>query len=125
MKRILYQSAVLCLCLVLILPFLFSCTRADSDLIGRWETEIVDEELGKFSMVYHFTEEGEIFLEQKKGAEIPFSIPFGTFSVNQNKLVVQSDGKETSFTFSVSENELILSDEKKNEIVFHRADPKE
>ena len=77
MKRILYQSAVLCLCLVLILPFLFSCTRADSDLIGRWETEIVDEELGKFSMVYHFTEEGEIFLEQKKGAEIPFSIPFG------------------------------------------------
>ena len=120
MKRILFRSGVLLLCLFVFCAVLFSCEKKDPELVGRWETQIEDEDLGRFSMVYHFTEEGKIFLEQKKGAEIPFSIPFGNYQVQGNKVLIESDGEETSFTFSVSENELKLVDPEKNEVVFLR-----
>jgi uncharacterized protein (TIGR03066 family) len=119
------RCIALLLCAVCALPFFFSCSDEKAVLVGRWETQIEDEEIGKFSMVYHFTEEGKIFLEQKKGAEIPFSIPFGTYQVEGDRVVVQSDGKEISFTFSVSENQMTFLDSSKNEVVFKRIDAEE
>ena len=125
MKHCLLRSIALILCAIVFLSFLSACSREQQDLVGRWETQIEDEEIGKFSMVYHFTENGEIFLEQKKGAEIPFSIPFGTYQAEGTRLTVQSDGKETFFTFTVSEGRLVLADSEKNEVVFERIEAEE
>ena len=71
-------------------------------------------------MVYHFTEEGEIYLEQKKGDVIPFSIPFGTFRVKGEKLLMESDGVESEYTFSVSDATLTLSQEGEEDVVFRK-----
>lgn len=120
MKHSLHRAVALFFCALSFSLLLLSCSGKQPALVGRWETQIEDEEIGKLSMVYHFTEEGEIFLEQKKGAEIPFSIPFGTYQIDGKRVTVQSDGKEISFTFSVSENRLTLSDEDQNKVVFQR-----
>ena len=119
------QRSVRLAALILLVSFLFlsllSCsTRGSKALCARWETEISDPDLGKFSMVYHFTEEGEIYLEQKKGDVIPFSIPFGTFRVEGEKLVMESDGAENVYTFSVSDTTLTLSQEGKEDLVFRK-----
>lgn len=119
MKRV--SVSVLILVFLLTVPFmLFSCSEDGDDLIGRWETEMADEELGSFAMVYHFTEEGEIFIEQKQGDTIPFSIPFGTWKAKGDRLTIKSDGEEQTFTFSVSETELTLSQKGEETLVFHR-----
>ena len=118
------QSTVrsLVLCLLLLLPFaFFSCENSEEKkLLGRWETQGKDEELGTFSMVYHFAEDGEIFIEQKQGDAIPFSIPFGTWTATKNRVTIESDGEKNDFTFSVKENELILSREGEENLIFHR-----
>ncbi|MBE6712075.1 MAG: hypothetical protein E7580_01000 [Ruminococcaceae bacterium] len=118
MKRV----SCLVLALVLLLPFAFlSCSNADHKaLVGRWETEGSDEELGTYSMVYHFTEEGEIFVEQKQGDDIPFSIPFGSWYAEGNRLTIKSDGTEKTFTFSVSDSKLTLSKKGEESLIFHR-----
>jgi len=121
MKRVCLQA--LALCFLLLLPFvILSCDRetGKTELLGRWETEMVDEELGNFSMVYHFTENGEIFIEQKQGDTIPFSIPFGTYRVEGNRVTIESDGTEDTFTFSVKEDELTLIREGEESLVFYR-----
>ncbi len=120
MKRILL--CVITLCILLSLPFVFlACGKADgTELFGRWETEMVDEELGRFSIVYHFTEQGEIFIEQKQGDAIPFSIPFGTWTAKGNTVTIESDGTEETFTFSVQGTELLLSQGEKANLVFRR-----
>lgn len=125
MKRFLLRSVALFLCAVCFIFLLPSCAKQEKALVGRWETQIEDEEIGKLSMVYHFTEEGEIFLEQKKGAKIPFSIPFGTYRIDGDRVTVQSDGEETSFTFSVSDRTLTLIDSDQNEVVFQRIEVEE
>ncbi len=113
-----YAFALICL---LLLPLVFlSCATPATELFGRWETEVVDEELGSLSMVYHFTEEGEIFIEQKQGDTIPFSIPFGTWVVRGNRVTICSDGEEKTFTFSVNGQQMILTGEDEKELVFHR-----
>ena len=107
----------LCLCIVLLALFV-SCASHRSAVAGRWETRIEDEELGTISMVYHFTEDGEIFLEQKKDDTIPFSIPFGTFFVKGEQLTIESDGVQKVYTFSVKEGTLTLSEEGQPDLVF-------
>jgi hypothetical protein len=89
-------------------------------LVGRWETKIQDEKLGSVPLVYHFTENGEIKLEQKKGDTVPFSIPFGTYSVEGGTLTVSSDGESSVFTFSVSEEKLTLYREGQEPLEFSR-----
>lgn len=120
MKRILLRA--LALCLLLALPFaLLSCSRNEGkELYGRWETEMTDEELGTFSIVYHFTEDGEILVEQKQGDAIPFSIPFGTWVAKGNEVTIKSDGTEKTFAFSVRGSELTLSAEGEDSAVFRR-----
>lgn len=120
MKRIFLQATVICLLLSLPLVLL-SCNQTEGkELLGRWETEMEDEELGKFSIVYHFTEDGEIFVEQKQGDAIPFSIPFGTWFVKGNEVTIESDGTEKTFTFSVQGSELVLNGEDEESTVFQR-----
>ena len=99
---------------------LVSCAGETQEIVGRWETAIEDEDLGTVEMVYHFTEEGEIFLEQKAGDEIPFSIPFGSYEIRDGKLTVSSDGSASVYTFSVTENTLTLSAEGAEDVVFRR-----
>ena len=114
--------ALLCLLLALtmILP-LASCGRDEGKaLLGRWETELSDEELGTFSMVYRFTEKGEIFVEQKQGDTIPFSIPFGTWSVKGDRVTIESEGSSKTFSFSLHGSELTLLGEGEERTVFHR-----
>lgn len=110
--------------MLLVLVFVFSvvsCGVRAEKPVGRWQTEIRDEELGSVSLVYRFTEEGEIFLEQGGADEVPFSIPFGTYSVSGEKLTIVSDGVAKEYTFSVEEDVLVLSDEDAEETVFTRA----
>ncbi len=106
--------------LALLFPFLFSCTSSGAPLVGRWEIEIRDEELGNFSMVYHFSEDGEIYLEQKTGDAVPFSIFFGTWSVKKDQVTIQGDGKKDVFYFSVSENTLTLSRKGEEDLIFRK-----
>ncbi len=110
------------LCFLLILPLmLLSCGQNEGkELLGRWETRIEDQELGTLSMVYHFTEDGEIFIEQKQGDAIPFSIPFGSFQVSGDTVTIESDGKAETYTFSVEGSELTLSAKGQEGMVFHR-----
>ncbi|MBR5295356.1 MAG: hypothetical protein IKU24_02060 [Clostridia bacterium] len=105
----------------ILLAFLLSaCSSVEKDLVGRWEIQIQDEELGEFSMVYHFSENGEIYLEQKNGDVVPFSIFFGTWSLEKDRLILQGDGKKDVFSFSCTEEELTLSREGEEDLVFHK-----
>ena len=115
MKRLI----LLFLC-VLVLFSLSSCAREETALLGRWEITISDEELGNVDLVYHFTEEGKIFLEQKDGDQIPFSIPFGTFSVDGENVTITSDGKTSVYHFLLEEDVLTLSSPEESDLVFHR-----
>ncbi|MBQ3074489.1 MAG: hypothetical protein IJC26_00340 [Clostridia bacterium] len=120
MKQV--KLRVFAFCCLLLLPLVFlSCEKGDaSALLGRWETTGTDEELGNYSMVYHFTEDGEIFIEQKQGDTIPFSIPFGTWEVQGKEVTIISDGTQRTFTFSVQGSELTLSGEGEESLIFHR-----
>lgn len=106
---------VLTLCSFIVLS---SCAVPENQLLGRWETTIESKDLGNIKMVYHFTEEGEIFLEQKNSDAIPFSIPFGTYRVEKEKLIIISDGVEKPFTYSVKEGKLTLSYPDEADLVF-------
>ena len=108
------------LLLTLLIVSLVSCSSAEKDLVGRWEIQIQDKELGEFSMVYHFSENGEVYLEQKNGDVVPFSIFFGTWSVEKEGLILQGDGKKDTFSFSLKEDTLTLSREGEEDLVFHR-----
>lgn len=104
-----------------VLLSLTSCTSAaQKALIGRWEIQIEDEELGTVAMVYHFTESGQIFLEQREGDKIPFSIPFGTWKIKRKQMTIISDGEENVFSFSISDETLRLSQANGEELVFQR-----
>lgn len=116
LRRKAFVAALLASALVLSL-FLSSCTGGEKP-VGRWQTEILDEELGSVSLVYRFTEEGEIFLEQGDGDEVPFSIPFGIFSVSGEKMTIVSDGVTKEYTFSVTEEKLILSSDGDEDMIF-------
>ena len=111
-------AALICL---LLLPLVFlSCANTGDVLPGRWETKFENKELGSLSMVYHFTEEGEIFIQQKQGYTIPFCIPLGTWAARGDRVTISSDGGENTFTFSVNGDELTLSEEGGETMVFHR-----
>ncbi len=99
---------------------LISCSTPGKELVGRWEIDIQDEELGNFSMVYHFKEDGEIYLEQKTEDVVPFSIFFGIWSVEGEKLVIQGDGKKDTFSYSVTDTELTLSREGEETLNFRK-----
>ncbi|MBR4288884.1 MAG: hypothetical protein IKT50_05560 [Clostridia bacterium] len=114
------RFAVLGALLIVLSFFALSCGQ-EVKPVGRWQTEISDEELGSLFLVYRFTEEGEIFLEQGGGDEVPFSIPFGTYSVSGEKMTIVSDGETREYTFSVAEDELILSPEGEEDMIFTRA----
>ena len=120
MKRGAVRGVLLCLFVLLALILLACQSASAASLCGRWETELNDRELGTLSMVYHFTEDGEIFIEQKQGDTIPFSIPFGSYSVDGNRVTIESDGTEETFTFSVQGSELTLSREGEESLIFHR-----
>ena len=106
--------------LVIVFSFFVLSCGGGIKPVGRWKTEILEEELGSIYLVYRFTEEGEIFLEQGDGDEIPFSIPFGTYSVSGESMTIVSDGVEQEYTFSVEENRLTLSSEGAEDMVFTR-----
>ncbi len=106
--------------LVLVLSFFVLSCGGGIKPVGRWQTEISDEELGSIYLVYRFTEEGEIFLEQGDSDEVPFSIPFGSYSVSGKTMTIVSDGVEQEYTFSVAENRLTLSSEGAEDMVFTR-----
>lgn len=100
------------LLLLVLLPCLFSCVSDQQrEVVGRWETVAEDAELGKVSVVYHFTKQNEIFLEQNNGDQIPFSIPFGTYQIKGETIIINSDDLENVYTFSVSDQTLILYQE--------------
>ena len=108
------------LCLALSFAFFCGCSDPEADLYGRWETEIEDEQLGKVHMVYHFTREGQIFLEQKNGDTIPFSIPFGTFTADKGSIKIVSEGSEKTFSYQISEEILTLSCPNEPDLVFQK-----
>ena len=116
MKKRLWIARLLLFCIGI---SLVSCAAGASPE-GRWEITIEDEELGEVRMVYHFTDDGKINLEQKKGDEIPFSIPFGTYFVKGEQLTIESDGVRKVYTFSVEGGELTLSEEGQKDLVFTR-----
>lgn len=117
MKR---SVAVLLAVMLLCSAFLFSCSSPADRIVGRWETEISDEKLGNARMVYHFTEKGEIYLEQREGDTVPFSIPFGTWEWEDGKIRIVSNGEENRFAFSLTENCLTLTPEDGPELVFQK-----
>lgn len=106
--------------LVLVFSFFVLSCGGGTKPVGRWQTEVLDEELGIVSLVYRFTEEGEIFLEQGDSDEVPFSIPFGTYSVSGETMTIVSDGVTQEYTFSVAEAELILSSDGAEDMIFTR-----
>ena len=116
------RSACLVLALLCLLPLcLLSCDQTDGKaLVGRWETETTDETLGTLSIVYNFTEDGKIYVEQDQGDTIPFSIPFGDWWVEGEKLTIKSGKEENTFTFTVKKEELKLVPEEGESLVFHR-----
>jgi len=116
MKKRLWIALLLLFCIGI---SLVSCAAGASPE-GRWEITIEDEELGEVRMVYHFTDDGKINLEQKKGDEIPFSIPFGTYVTDGDRLTIFSDGKESGYTFSVTDSTLTLLQEGEEALVFNR-----
>lgn len=113
------KRTALLLTLLLLALFCLSCTASPA-LVGRWQTEVEDEELGKILLVYHFTEENEIFLEQKNGDEIPFSIFFGTYHVQGDTIVIDDKNSTTQFTFSVDQNHLSFFLDGKRQMIFER-----
>ena len=114
------RRIALALFLLLVSVFVFSCGVTAEKPVGRWQTEISDEDLGTVLLVYRFTEEGEIFLEQGDADEVPFSIPFGSYSVSGEKMTIVSDGAAKEFTFSVTEKILTLSAEGEEDMVFEK-----
>ena len=115
------KNTIRFLALLFALLFLFSsCASLDEKLIGRWETSVIDEDLGEMTIVYRFTQEGEIYLEQRQGDEIPFSILFGTFRTEKDSLTIESDGSESVYRYSVDEGELVLMQEGADSLRFHR-----
>lgn len=116
------RALLLILCLLTVIS-LIACSSGGqtAKLIGRWESRVEDSELGDFVLIYHFTEEGEICLEQKQEDKIAFSIPSGTWKVEKDDTVVlEMDGKRDTFTFSVSETQLVLSREGMQDLIFDR-----
>jgi len=118
-RTVRFRFFAILLALLSLLAF-SSCSSLDQKLIGRWETRLVDEDLGEMTIVYRFTEEGEIYLEQRQGDEIPFSILFGTYLTEKEKLIIESDGSESVYRYSVSDGELVLLQEGEDAIRFHR-----
>lgn len=118
------RTTCLLLALICLLPAVFlSCSAEDGEvLVGRWETETTDEELGTFSIVYNFTDDGKIYVEQEQGDTIPFSIPFGNWWVENDKLTIKSGKEENTFTFSVKGSALTLVPEEGETLVFQRLD---
>lgn len=114
------RVSVLLLITLVIFSFVLSSCGGGVKPVGRWQTELEDEDLGKVSLVYRFTEDGEIFLEQGNADEVPFSIPFGTYSVSGSKMIIVSDGVEKEYTFSVEEEKMILSSEGDPDMIFQR-----
>lgn len=102
---------------ILCSSFFLSCVSSVKP-VGRWQTEIKDENLGTLYLVYRFTDEGEIFLEQGSGDEVPFSIPFATYSVSGAAMTIISDGVTQEYTFSVSEGKMILASEGAEDMIF-------
>lgn len=98
---------------------LASCSRMD-EVLGRWEIRIDDEDLGSVMIIYRFTEEGEIYLEQQQGDEIPFSLYFGSFSVDGDYLTIQAEGERQQYLFTVTDTTLILAAEGEEDLVFWR-----
>lgn len=119
MKQKLRVLAVF-LIFALLCGFISACASPEKALIGRWEIDIEDEELGNFSMVYHLKEDGDIYLEQKTDDVVPFSIFFGTWSLEGKKLVIQGDGKKDTFTYSVTKTDLTLSRKGEEDLCFHK-----
>lgn len=119
MKKSAVLSALL-LMFALLFVVLSSCADPAKDLLGRWETTIEAKDLGKVKMVYHFTDKGEIFLEQKDSDTIPFSIPFGTFSVKKDQLAIVSDSVEKVFTYQVKGEKLTLSFPEEPDLIFEK-----
>ncbi len=116
-----HHRRVFRVCLVaLALLFLVACSPSVSPLVGRWETEIEDETLGSMNLVYRFTDDGEVFLEQGEGDEISFSIPFGSYQIRDDQLTISSDGTESVYIFSVTDGQLKLSQSGEETLVFQR-----
>lgn len=120
MKKSVKLSAFLLL-FALLFVFFASCSTPGEEILGRWETTIESQEYGKVKMVFHFTEEGEIFLEQKQSDEIPFSIPFGTFCVaEKGKVLIVSDEVEKEFSYKIEGEKLTLSYPDEPDLVFEK-----
>ena len=117
MKR---SFAVLMAVLFLSSFSLIACSVKEDRIVGRWETRIEDEDLGKVDMVYHFTEDGKIYLEQREGDTIPFSIPFGTWVLEGQHMTIVSNGEENRFTFSIVGDTLLLKQKGEEDLVFHK-----
>ena len=116
------RSACLFLALMCLLPAGFlSCDQNNGKaLVGRWETETTDDALGTLSIVYNFTKDGKIYVEQEQGDTIPFSIPFGDWWVEGDKLTIKSGREENTFTFSVKDSVLSLVPTEGETVEFRR-----
>ena len=60
------RRMVLAVLVLLVAAFVFSCGTAVEKPVGRWQTEISDEDLGTVLLVYRFTEE-ELALYKGRG----------------------------------------------------------
>ena len=120
-EKRLKKAFVISLAFLLLFSFAFtSCSDPKDQIGGRWETEIEDETLGNVYMVYHFTGEGSIYLEQREGDTIPFSIPFGTWVLKGDQITISSNGEENRFTFSVSRDTLVLKQSGQEDLIFKK-----
>ncbi len=102
------RACALVLSLVTCLFVFCSCTVGRFPT-GRWQTQISDPSLGEIDIIYRFAEDGKIYLEQKQGDEIPFSILFGSYETSGDEIRIESEGARSVYTFSVEKDILTLT----------------
>ena len=117
------RTSVLVLCALMLLGLcLSSCSELDAHpILGRWEILVENEAVGgTVPLVYHFKEDGGLYLEQREGDEITFSLAAGTFEIEGDRITLSMDGSYDTFAFSVTESRLILSREGEEDLIFSR-----
>ncbi|MBQ4037872.1 MAG: hypothetical protein IJC84_07100 [Clostridia bacterium] len=117
------RTSVLVLCALMLLSLvLSSCNGLEGHpILGRWEILVENEAVGgSVPLVYHFKEDGGLYLEQREGDEITFSLHAGSFEVKGDSITLSMEDSYDTFTFSVTESRLILSRDGQEDLIFSR-----
>lgn len=119
------KQVFLWLLLFSLLFCLVSCGKNENPLIGRWQsTDFSAEVEGKVTLVYHFTEEGRLFLEAADDASSFSPVLFGSYSVENDTLRIESEEQSLEYRYEILEDRLILFSKTENlQTDFIRLDP--